>query len=70
MIPIKLHSEVYSFLSSLIQADFIKSFIWTLKFKNNLDALEIIYKKEEGNDIIGELIIGDDPHNYEENKNI
>ena len=68
LIPTKLQSEVYSFSRSLIQGGFIQSFIWTLKFNNNLNILDMIYIEEEENDIIGELIIGDDPHNYEENK--
>ena len=68
LIPTKLHTDTYPFSRSLIQAGFMKSFIWTLKFNNNLNVLDMIYVEEEENDIIGELIIGDDPHNYEQNK--
>ena len=67
MIPIKLSPDIYPVSRSLIQAGFINSSIWTLKFNKNLNILDMLYIEEEENDIIGEFIIGDDPHNYEEN---
>ena len=68
VIPTKIHPEIYSFSASLITAGFINSFIWTLKFDNTLSPLDMILGDESK--ILGELIIGDDPHNYEEDKNL
>ena len=69
LIPTKIQKDVYSFSSSLIKAKLINSFIWTLKFNKDIDYLDFLLKKKE-NDIIGELIIGNFPHNYEEDKEI
>ena len=68
LVPTKIHPDVYSFSASLISAGFINSFIWTLKFDNTLSPLDMILGDESK--ILGELIIGDDPHNYEEDKNL
>ena len=68
VVPTKIHPDIYSFSASLIAAEFINSFIWTLKFDNTLSPLELILGDERK--ILGELIIGDDPHNYEEDKNL
>ena len=68
VVPTKIHPDVYSFSASLISAEFINSFIWTLKFDNTLSPLDMILGDESK--ILGELIIGDDPHNYEEDKNL
>lgn len=69
LIPTKIKSNIFSFSASLIKAKFIQSFIWTFKFYDNKNILDILYNKDENN-IIGELIIGDYPHNYEENKKL
>ena len=69
LIPIKIQNDVYSFSSSLIKAELINSFIWTFKFYENIDYLDLLLKRKES-DIIGQLIIGNFPHNYEDNKEI
>lgn len=70
LIPTKLENGVYPFMDSLKKAGFIKSSIWTLKFSNKISMLDIIFNNEKWSKIIGELIIGDAPHNYEKNKKI
>ena len=67
LIPIKFKHDIYPFSASLIKAGFINSSIWTFKFYDNIDVLNLLYNKDENN-IIGEFIIGDYPHNYEEDK--
>lgn len=70
LIPTKLENGVYPFMDSLKKAGFIKSSIWTLKFSNKISMLDILFNNEKWSKIIGELIIGDAPHNYEKNKKI
>ena len=64
-IPHNFPEGVYSFIDTLKNNSIISSPVWTLKYYSNKNLIESI------NDIynpIGELIIGGDPHDYEENK--
>ena len=70
LIPTQFQQDVVSFFNSLKQSEIISSFIWTLKFNNNINKLDILFNAENNIKIIGELIIGDHPHNYENNKRI
>ena len=67
-IPKRVQFGVYPFFQSLKNAGFINSYTWTLKFFDNISLIDtIIYNKNQDN-IIGEFIFGDEPHNYEEDK--
>ena len=66
-IPNKVEPEVYPFFNSLSRANIINSFTWTLKYFDNISLIDTIYGNENNN-IIGELIFGNEPHNYEKNK--
>ena len=64
-IPKKIQNGVYPFFNSLKKAELISSFIWTLKFYDNITLFEqIIYDKKKTN-LIGEFIFEDGPSNYE-----
>ena len=68
-IPQKVQYGVYPFFHSLKNAELINTFIWTLNYFNNISLFEqIIYNKNKDN-IIGEFIFGDNPSNYEKDKN-
>ena len=45
----------------------INSYTWTLKYFDNISLIETLYGNENNN-IIGEFIFGDEPHNYEKDK--
>lgn len=64
-IPNNIENNVYPFFNSLKLAQLINSFTWTLKYYDNLSLLDTINGNENNNKIIGELVIGNDPHNYE-----
>ena len=66
-IPTKVEPEVYPFFNSLRRASMINSFTYTLKYFDNISLIETIYGNKNNN-IIGELIFGDEPHNYDINK--
>ena len=70
LIPSKNIEDVYPFFSSLKKAEIINSYSWTLKFFRNISIFDTIYNYGKEGKYIGEFIIGDDPHNYEENKKI
>ena len=70
LIPRKIKNDVWPFLDSLNKAEYINSYIWTLKFDHKLSILDIIFTSDEDKKVIGEFIIGDVPHNYERNKTI
>ena len=70
LIPRKIQNDVWPFLDSLNKAEYINSYIWTLKFDQKLSILDIIFTIDEDKKVIGEFIIGDEPHNYERNKTI
>ena len=64
-IPYLVHEGVFPFFSSLKDAGLINSFIWTLKFFDNISLFEqITYDKNKEN-IIGEFIFGGKPSKYE-----
>ena len=64
-IPKKIQKGVYPFLNSFKEAELINSFVWTLKFFDNVSLFDqVTYREEKGN-IIGEFIFGDEPSNYE-----
>ena len=64
-IPKKIQNGVYPFFNSLKIAELITSFVWTLKFYDNITLSEQIIYDEKKNNIIGEFIFGDEPSNYE-----
>jgi len=70
MIPNKLEKGVYPFFSSLKKAGIIGSYTFTFKYYNDISILDTIYNFGKKGKYIGEFIIGDDPHNYETNKEI
>ena len=70
LIPKNPEEGVYPFFTSLKRAGVINSYTWTLKYFNNISILDSIYNYEKEKKPIGEFIIGDEPHNYENNKSI
>ena len=70
MIPNKLEKGVYPFFSSLKKAGIIGSYTFTFKYYNDISILDTIHNFGKKGKYIGEFIIGDDPHNYETNKEI
>lgn len=69
-IPYPVQVEIFPFFDSLKDAELINSFIWTLKFFNNISLSDqIIYDKNKNN-IIGEFIFGDEPCNYESDNHL
>ena len=63
------HSGVYPFFQSLKKEEIINSSIWTIKYNKNLNLFDLIYYNKQKDNIIGEFIFGDEPHNYESDKN-
>ncbi len=70
MIPKKIQYNVYSFFDSLRIGGFINSCSWSLKYFDNISLFDtIVYDSKNNNkNIIGEFIFGDEPHNYEKDK--
>ena len=66
LLPQNVEFNTYPFLRSLYQGKMINSLIWTMKFFKNISLIESI----NSNQPIGELIIGDEPHAYENNDNL
>ena len=64
-IPKKIQKGVYPFFNSLKEAQLINSFVWTLKFYDNISLFDQVTYNEEKNILIGEFIFGDEPCNYE-----
>ena len=62
--------DFYSLFPSLKKEGLVNSFTWTIKYFSNISLLDTIYGYGKRNNPIGELIIGDEPHNYEQNKSI
>ena len=57
------------FFRSLRVSGLLDSYTWTLKFYDNISLIDtIFYNEEKNNKIIGEFIIGDEPCNYEDDK--
>ena len=67
-IPKNVEPEIYPFFNSLKEGTLINSFTWSLKYFNNISLLDTLYGGEKNNKIIGELIFGNEPHYYEEDK--
>ena len=67
-IPKRVQFGVYPFFHSLRNAGYINSYTWTLKYFDNVSLIDTIYYNKNKNNIIGEFIFGDDPHNYESEK--
>ena len=67
LLPQNVEFGTYPFLKSLHTGNLINSLIWTLKFYKNISLIETINNK---NNPIGELIIGDEPHTYENNNDL
>ena len=63
------HSGVYPFFQSLKKEEIINSSIWTIKYNKNLNLFDLIYYNKQKDNIIGKFIFGDEPHNYESDKN-
>ena len=68
-IPQKVQYGVYPFFHSLKNAELINTFIWTLKYFNNISLFEQITYDRNKDNIIGEFIFGNKPSNYEQDKN-
>ena len=68
-IPKKVQFGVYPFFFSLKQAGIINSYTWTLKYFDNISLIEQFIYNEKKDNIIGEFIFGDEPCNYENDKN-
>ena len=67
-IPAEFPDRLTSFIETLYHHEIISSYTWTLKYYySNKKLLESINDKINP---IGELIIGGEPHEYEENKKI
>jgi len=64
-IPHNFPEGMYSFIHSLKNNSIISSYTWTLKYYSNIKLIDSINDKDGP---IGELIIGGEPHEYEENK--
>jgi len=67
-IPKKIQNGVYPFFNSFKTAELITSFVWTLKFYDNITLSQQIIYDEKKSNIIGEFIFGDEPSNYENDK--
>ena len=67
-IPKKIEYLVYPFFRSLKKVGYIKSYVWTLKFFDNISLIDTITFNKNKSNIIGEFIFGDEPHNYEIDK--
>ena len=63
-IPHLTYSDTLPFFQSLNKNNVINSYIWTLKYFKNTSLIDTII----GNTAIGELIFGDEPYKYENNK--
>ena len=70
LIPYTFQTDVYPFFNSLKKANIINSYTFTLKYFSNISLIDTIYNYQKQNKPIGEFIIGDEPHNYEKNKNV
>ena len=70
LIPRIGQNNVYPFFDSLKKAEVINSYTFTLKYFNNISIIDSIYNYEKLRKPIGQFIIGDEPHNYESNKNV
>ena len=67
-IPEHKMEGVFHFLASLKEAGIINSYTWTLKFFDNISLSDLVNFKRDKDNLLGELIIGDEPSNYENDK--
>ena len=67
-IPNLVQNEIYPFFESLKSAQLITSFVWTLKFFDNISLVDQLTYNEGKDNIIGEFIFGDEPSRYENDK--
>ena len=70
LIPRIGQANTYPFFDSLKKAEMINSYTFTMKYFNNISIIDSIYNYEKLRKPIGQFIIGDEPHNYENNKNV
>lgn len=70
LIPYRFQTDVLPFFKSLKAAGIINSHIFTFKYFNNISLADTLYNYGRQNKPIGQFIIGDDPHNYENDKNV
>lgn len=70
LIPFVFQTDVKPFFQSLKNAGIINSYIFTLKYFSNISLADTLYNYGIQNKPIGQFIIGDDPHNYESDKNL
>lgn len=64
-IPYEVQPGVFPFMHSLKSEDLINTFVWTLKFYDNMSLYDqVTYNKDQDN-YIGDFIFGDEPSNYE-----
>ena len=66
ILPYKSRTGIYTFFQTLNSNKVISSYTWTFKYFNNISLIDMI----NGNNAIGEFIFGDEPHNYEKNKDL
>ena len=66
ILPYKSRTGIYTFFQTLNSNKVINSYTWTFKYFNNISLIDMI----NGNNAIGEFIFGDEPHNYEKNKDL
>ena len=62
-------NNVYPFFDSLKKAELINSYTFTLKYLNSISIMDSLFNYEKLRKPIGQFIIGDEPHNYESDKN-
>ena len=67
-IPRHIKPGVYPFCASLKEAEIVNSYTWTLKFFDNISLSDLVNFKRDKDNLLGELIIGDEPCNYEDDK--
>ena len=67
-IPKNVKTGVYPFFTSLKEAEIINSYTWTLKYFDNISLHDLVNFKKDKDNTIGELIFGDEPSNYEDDK--
>ena len=69
LIPYRFQTDVFPFFKSLKNAGIINSYTFTLKYFDNISLADTLYNYVKQNKPIGQFIIGDEPHNYETDKN-
>ena len=70
LIPYIFQTDVFPFFQSLKRAGIINSYTFTFKYFNNISLTDTLYNYGKQNKPIAQFIIGDEPHNYESDKNL